>query len=335
MNALLPHGAVHKGEGLRGLTIVRQERNPLLDAHEGTPALLHGLLRCATICCQSCLRVVDACSLRDNPGRIGGDERHQLASQLCHRAVSQLLHIQYQVSQSRYLDGGRRFGARHIVDGHHAGGKTNSPGRVTRYDLGMNTDTVTNGKAHVASIEHDHSTLFIRLPPLTHGRAVLKDRRTIGCCNGEFWLKDPGFIAAFLGFALLIDQKECHRPAVLRAAYQSPHHHVGLFLCFRAPGWNRPFFQWNTVRLPTNVLSLPHHLRCAFWRLERLAVFALVGAPAHLDTETGSSAVNGEAHADRRRIEAGDVQCRIIIGTVFNAALFRYSQLVEFFREDL
>src|SRR6266516_6557747 len=44
MDTLLPHRSIHKGEGLRGVPIVRQESNPLLDANEGTLALLHSLL---------------------------------------------------------------------------------------------------------------------------------------------------------------------------------------------------------------------------------------------------------------------------------------------------
>src|SRR6266700_3791897 len=51
MYTLLPHRSIHKGEGLRGVPIVRQESNPLLDANEGTLALLHSLLSHTTVCC--------------------------------------------------------------------------------------------------------------------------------------------------------------------------------------------------------------------------------------------------------------------------------------------
>ncbi len=146
---------------MRSVPIVRQESNPLLDASKGMSALLHGLLSHTPVCCQSCLRVIDACALLSNPGGIGGDEGQQFPIQFCHGTFGQYFHVQHQVSQSWYLYNGRSFGTRHIVRGYDAGRKTNSFRRVAWYGLGMHTDTVTNGKAHLASVEHSHSKFFI------------------------------------------------------------------------------------------------------------------------------------------------------------------------------
>src|SRR6266581_81038 len=51
MDTLQPHRSIHKGEGLRGVPIVRQESDPLPDANEGTLALLHSLLSHTPVCC--------------------------------------------------------------------------------------------------------------------------------------------------------------------------------------------------------------------------------------------------------------------------------------------
>src|SRR6266566_8800290 len=184
----------------------------------------------------------------------------------------------------------------------------------------MNADAVTNGKVHVPPVEHRHGLLFVGLSLVPEGNALLKDWRTVGRFNREFWLEDPCFVAAFLRLALFVDEKKRHRPGTFRPSHDTFDHHVGLFLSLRTPGHERSLFQGKDMRCSTHWLPLPHSLGCSLWGFEVIAVFAFVRAPTRFDAQTGSRIDDTETHANGRGEETRDLQCCVIIKPVFNAA---------------
>src|SRR5579872_4263310 len=111
------------------------------------------------------------------------------------------------------------FGTRDIIGWDNVGGKANGSGWIILYNLSIDSDVMTDGKADMVPVEHRHSLFFIGLPAPLHCWTRLKNGRAIGSFNREFWLEDPCFVAAFLWLALLVDQKECHRPGMVSAAH--------------------------------------------------------------------------------------------------------------------
>src|SRR5947209_12318591 len=204
---LLPHGLIHKSESPGSVPIVRQERNAFAKATECATALFHSLLCDVTVFRQASIGIIDAGSLPINPACIGRDQWCQFIDQFRAGTFRQFLHVQYQIGQSRYLNGGWRFGTRHIVARYHRSREANSLSWIPWYSLGMDAYTMTNGKTNISSIEHGHCLLFVRLPVSSQKRASLEDRCAIGSFNRQFRLKDPGLIAALLRFALFVHQK--------------------------------------------------------------------------------------------------------------------------------
>src|SRR5258708_246309 len=168
--------------------------------------------------------------------------------------------------------------------------------------LGMHTDTMADGKANVAAIEHCHGLLFALLVVEEHlllGGALLKNGRAVGSLDHHLWLKQPGLVAVSLGLVLSIHQEEADGPARAVFAHDALDEDLRLFLAFRLPGLDRPLLEWDLVGYTATLRAPPDPFGCASRSGNYLAVCFLVMPPEHRHQQTARLQVHPETHAQR------------------------------------
>src|SRR5437667_10746663 len=107
----------------------------------------------------------------------------------------------------------------------------------------MDTDAMSNGKAHLLAIEHGQGLFLVFEDTLQFSGTALEDRTAAGSLDDEFWLKEKGHIARPFGHFLPVDEKQCDSPARGRAANQPFNIHVWLLFRLWFPAINRAFLE--------------------------------------------------------------------------------------------